>query len=604
MRRSREELLDKTMLEVFPDIESTPMFSALQQCLTEQKLQQLESCITLPDGTNCRLEIRMEAVPEGVLIISLDVTAHKRVEEERKMKLEILQLINSAEDWKGVLKPMLKYLKDCSGCDALGIRIKEGDDFPYFETLGLSGKFVRLENYLCIYNENGEIERDSNGDPIVECMCGNILCGRFDPSKSFFTDNGCFWSNCTTELLATTTDSDRQTRTRNRCNGEGYESVVLIPLRSGDKTFGLIQFNDKRKGRFTLELIAFYRRIADHIANFLDKRQAEDRIVYLNNVLRGLIPEFIRKAMTSNKIVMLEKPEYSNPPEDSRIKKSIQSAMIIALKQKNKIYGFMIACQPSILTDCNESKRLLNEIANDITFALYSMVIEEEKNKSATELSNIQTQFRQIQKLDAIGRLAAGIAHDFNNILMVQMGYCDLMEKRLMHEDALAKDLIQIKACSKRAADLTRQLLAFSRKQPLQPEVLDLNTVVLNLGKMLRRLISEDIDFVLNLDKDLGRVKADPGQVEQIIMNLVVNARDAMPDGGKLAIKTGNVFYNLEYPKKHLGASEYSHVMLEISDTGIGMDDETKTKLFEPFLLQRRKVKALDLDSPLFTAAL
>jgi PAS domain S-box-containing protein len=156
--------------------------------------------------------------------------------------------------------------------------LREGEDYPYFETSGFPENFVRLENNLCTRNERGEIVRDAHSNPVPDCMCGNILQGRFDPARSFFTGGGSFWSSHTTQLLATTTDADRQARTRNRCTTAGYESVALVPLRSGGETFGLIQLNDKRQGLFNAEKIALLERLADNVAGFLAKTQAEENL--------------------------------------------------------------------------------------------------------------------------------------------------------------------------------------------------------------------------------------------------------------------------------------------------------------------------------------
>ena len=143
---------------------------------------------------------------------------------------------------------------------------EKGDDYPYFETRGFPPEFVRAENSLCVRCENGEPLHDGDGNPVLECMCGNVICGRFDPSKPFFTPKGSFWTNCTTELLASTTEADRQARTRNRCNGEGYESVALIRLHGGNEPLGLLQLNDRRKGLFTAGTIAFWERLAGYLA--------------------------------------------------------------------------------------------------------------------------------------------------------------------------------------------------------------------------------------------------------------------------------------------------------------------------------------------------
>jgi PAS domain S-box-containing protein len=200
-----------------------------------------------------------------------------------------------------------------------------------------------------------------------------------------------------------------------------------------------------------------------------------------------------------------------------------------------------------------------------------------------TERKTLAEQLRQSQKLEAIGMLAGGIAHDFNNLLTVILGYGDLTLTRLNKEDPLHRNISEVNNAAERAAGLTRQLLAFSRKQVMQPKVLDLNTVVSELEKMLRRLIGEDVGLRTALESDLGSVKADPGQIEQIIMNLAVNARDAMPQGGKITIETTNVHLDEEYAKSHIAVIPGPYVMLAVSDTGMGMDQQTQARIFEPF---------------------
>jgi signal transduction histidine kinase len=207
----------------------------------------------------------------------------------------------------------------------------------------------------------------------------------------------------------------------------------------------------------------------------------------------------------------------------------------------------------------------------------------------------LEEQFRQSQKMEAIGRLAGGVAHDFNNMLTVISGYGEqvLGEPALTPE--LREDVGQMVAAAERAAALTHQLLAFSRKQVLQPAILDLNATVNQMDKMLQRLIGEDIDLVTCLDPHLDPVEFDPGQIEQIIMNLAVNARDAMPRGGKLTINTANIELSEEYAKDHVDAVAGPHVMIAVTDTGTGMDAETRARIFEPFFTTKEKGKGTGL---------
>jgi nitrogen-specific signal transduction histidine kinase/CheY-like chemotaxis protein len=194
-----------------------------------------------------------------------------------------------------------------------------------------------------------------------------------------------------------------------------------------------------------------------------------------------------------------------------------------------------------------------------------------------------QFQLQQSQKLEAIGQLAGGIAHDFNNMLTAIIGYTDLSLRRVGLESPIRRNLEETKKAAERAASLVRQLLAFSRKQILEPKVLDLNDVVKDMEKMLTRLIGENVKLATQLDPNLGSVKADPCQVEQIIVNLIVNARDAMPRGGSVTIETANTTLDDQTVLKHLSVLPREYVMLAVTDTGTGMDQETQRRIFEPF---------------------
>ena len=198
-----------------------------------------------------------------------------------------------------------------------------------------------------------------------------------------------------------------------------------------------------------------------------------------------------------------------------------------------------------------------------------------------TESKLLEEQLRQAQKMEAVGRLAGGVAHDFNNLLTAIIGYSQIVLGSLAATDSLRKEVEEILKAGKRASSLTSQLLAFSRRQVLQPVVLDLNLIVSNTVKMLRRLIGEDIHLVTMLSPALGRVKIDPGQIEQVLMNLAVNARDAMPRGGRLTVETSNTVLDDAYAREHIKPGTY--VMIVVSDTGVGMDDETQSHIFEPF---------------------
>ena len=218
-----------------------------------------------------------------------------------------------------------------------------------------------------------------------------------------------------------------------------------------------------------------------------------------------------------------------------------------------------------------------------------------ERRRTELARENLEEQLRQSQRMDAVGRLAGGIAHDFNNILSIILGYGETLLEDLQTSDPKRADVQEMHKAAVRAAELTKQLLMFSRQQLIETRVLDLNEVLTGMQKMLRRLLGEHIELQVRLDPTLGRIRADRGNIEQVIMNLSVNARDAMPRGGKLTIETSNVVLDEAFARTHLGAAPGEYVLLAVTDTGIGMDKETRLRIFEPFFTTKEPGKGTGL---------
>jgi signal transduction histidine kinase/CheY-like chemotaxis protein len=245
------------------------------------------------------------------------------------------------------------------------------------------------------------------------------------------------------------------------------------------------------------------------------------------------------------------------------------------------------------ITQQAEALRAVNRQLESTNVQLQSEVAE--RRRAEDEKDRLHTQLHQSQKMEAVGQLAGGIAHDFNNLLSVILGHAEMAIETVDGSHPLKKDLQEIHTAGTRAATLTRQLLAFSRKQVLQPSMLDLNEVTVRLETMLKRIIGEHIELRHQGAEDLGLTKADRGQIEQVLMNLVVNARDAMPEGGTLTIETANVDASVDTAVKIGLPAPGAYVMLAVSDTGHGMDADTRARVFEPFFTTKEQGKGTGL---------
>ena len=234
-----------------------------------------------------------QPAPEHFVAVFEDVSHRRQSEWEAERTLEFLGLLNESLTSEALIKSAAGFLREHSGCDAVGVRIREGMDYPYFETSGFTPSFVRLESSLCARDKGGNILLDEAGDPVLDCMCGNVIRGRSDAAQPFFTERGSFWSNGTSRMLARTSDEDRLTHTRNRCNGDGYESVLLIVLRAGEEPLGLLQMNARREDAYTASQVALWERLAGYLSVGLAKVRAEehqrDLVLKLEHSLRATV---------------------------------------------------------------------------------------------------------------------------------------------------------------------------------------------------------------------------------------------------------------------------------------------------------------------------
>lgn len=384
--------------------------------------------------------------------------------------------------------------------------------------------------------------------------------------------------------------------------GTQSPSWLGVPLRTPSSTIGvLVVQNYHRENAYDEHDIQFLSSVGGQIALAIERKRAEERVRESEARLRVLVEQLpavlwtvdrnlrftsalglglAQLGLKPNQLVGMSLADYFQTADQdftpiAAHRRAIAGERVpFTLEWKENSY----VCHVEPLRDS------AGQVQGAICMAL-----------DVTDRRKLEEQFRQAQKMEAVGRLAGGIAHDFNNLLMVIQGYADLLAERLPAGESLRRNAEQIQVAAQRAAGLTQQLLAFSRKQILAPKVLNINSVVVDMEKMLRRVIGEDIELRTSSTPDLWLIKADRSQIEQVIMNLAVNARDAMPHGGRLTIETANVEFDasVSHPSTAIPAGKY--VMLAVTDNGCGMDDKTKAHIFEPFFTTKEKGKGTGL---------
>ena len=294
----REELYSKTYLQLTPEKWHVLDSEIVQkQILTRGFSDLYEKEYQRKDGSVFPVELittfrRDEnGDPAEMMAVVRDISERKMAELERGTTIEFLRIVNESTGVHGLISAAMLFFRKQYNCSAVGIRLREEDDFPYFVAHGFPPDFVRAENSLCSKDVNGEVIRDSTGNPMLDCMCGNVICGRFDAEQPFFTAQGSFWTNSTTEFFASSSEGNRQGGTRNRCNSEGFESLALIPLVIGQERLGLLQFNDMRRGAFSLDNVSQWERMAGYLAIALEKIRSEESLKSLNAELDRHVQE-------------------------------------------------------------------------------------------------------------------------------------------------------------------------------------------------------------------------------------------------------------------------------------------------------------------------
>lgn len=527
-----------------------------------------------------------------ISIISYSNIKLARVLDEKERTIQLLNLFNTHNDLSELIHSVTELLKKWSGCEAVGIRIREGDDYPYHQTVGFSESFVRSENSLCTNDINGQIIRDELGNPVLECMCGNIINGRFNPMMPFFTDKGSFWTNSTTELLKSTNESDRLTRTRNRCNGEGYESIALIPLRTHGENLGLIQLNDSRKGLFTAEKITFFERLADNIALALSQLQTNKKLQESDNRIKsifkaapigiGVVTERIitdvnaqvceMSGYSSEELIgtrsrifypTQEEYEYVGKVKYRLISESGTGTVETRWKRKDgSIIDVLLSSAP---IDNSDLSKGVTFSALDITerkkaeeALLYSKVISDDTNR-------IKSEFMK------------NMSHELRTPLTSVIGFSDILLEQDSEglSDAQKNYVGYIHTSGRSLLGLINKILDFSKYEiddldAISYKEISLNTLINEIMMLMyQKAANKNINIIFKRKESLEKFYADEDKLTQIIHNLLDNAVKFTNNEGSVIIETKK--------RDHM-------LQVSVTDTGIGIENENIENIFKPFV--------------------
>jgi len=600
---SKAEMLAMTIADV-DRLESVDSVKSRSELLMERGSDLFEATHTRKDGTRFPVEISVTFQPEQGQMVAFvrDISERKEAEAERSTVANLLALIDEPGDFHEAMARLTASLQTWSRCEAVGVRLRADGDYPYFETRGFPEAFIRAENSLCSRTPGGERLLDNAGNPVLECMCGNVICGRTNPALPFFTPHGSFWSNGTTALLASTSEKDRQARTRNRCNGEGYESVALIPLRIGGQAFGLLQFNDQRPDRFTVDRIASFERIGDSLAAAISRRQTMEslreseyffkesqRASQTGSYSSDLAKGFWKSSEVLDQIFGIDGTFTRNletwldlvHPEDREwIVRYLQDEVIGQRKDFDKEYRIIqkvtgelrwVHGRGAVRFDADGTLISMTGTIRDIT----------EKKRLEEEHARLQAQLLQAQKMESLGSLAGGVAHDMNNVLGAILGIATANLHTQTQGTAIFKAFDTIAQAATRGGRMVQSLLGFARQSPAEEQNLDLNDLLLEEVTMLERTTMAKVRLEMDLASDLQRIRGDASALTHAFMNLCINAVDAMPEGGTLTLRSRNI--------------DPAWVEVVVEDTGIGMPKEILDKALDPFFTTKEVGKGTGL---------
>ncbi|MBV5328254.1 MAG: PAS domain S-box protein [Chlorobium sp.] len=534
-----------------------------------------------------------------------DITRRKQAEIYREMGREVLLILNMPYVLQDSIQRILSVLQSQTGFDAIGIRLQDGDDFPYFAQRGFNNNFLITENTLVVHATNCQLCQSKGSDSCLECTCGLVISGKGDP---LLTVGGSFWTNDSLPLLDIPPGDDPRLNPRNQCILQGYASFALVPIRGENKIIGMIQLNDRRKGCFTSDTIELLEGIASQIGAALKRVQAETALRE-SNTRYDLLAEQSRTMAWEvdamglytyisplSRIVLGYSPEelvgkmYFYDLHPGLERESFKEAIFSIFERNDSFNNWEIS--------------LLNKKGQPIWFTSNGIPILNNdgilmgyrgSDTDITESKKIKEQLNQSQKMESVGQLAGGLAHDFNNLLSVINGYCCLINMDAEQEAEQNEYVERIQAASDRAAELTHSMLAFSRTQVINPKVQNLNETVSKIGMFVSKIIGDNIRFKTVIKEANIPVFIDDGQIEQVLINLANNARDAMSEGGNLEFCTDICTFDALVISAQGFGNPGMYGIITVSDTGAGMNESTIKKIFDPFFTTKAVDKGTGL---------
>lgn len=549
-RRNKAELLGRTMMEAYPGIETTPLFTYLSRAMTERTVQRIENEFRYNDGSTAWFDLSIQPVPDGLFILSIDITERKQAEtalQELAENMAAAQQITHSGSWEVRLTPDLEFIEPQMWSDEC------------YRIFGVEPGSIPISREL-FYSRVHPDDRDRAWQTLWQVIQ--------DGSETTYEYR-----------LVRPDGSIRTLYDRVKCVVDPNNGRAV-------KIVGMVQ--DVTESREAEALISELNRRMELILNSAGEglygTDIDGRITFVNPAMAQMVGWETADMLGQNAHNL-----FHHTTADGRVRPQEECSIHLAMladrscHADDELYWHKNG-EPLVVeftsTPIREDGQILGMVVvvKDIT----------ERQRAKEEQAKLEEQLRQAQKMESIGRLASGVAHDFNNQLTIIQIYSDLIRASMAEDNPLLPKLEQISQATEQAANLTGQLLAFSRKQMLQPTIINLNDLVQNLQSMLARLVGEDITFATMLQPDLWPVMIDPSQIEQVVMNLVVNARDAMPTGGLLSIETSNLILDEQISSIHLDAPIGPCVLLAITDTGHGMDKITMNQIFEPFFTTKQ----------------